>query len=230
MRTLAGMRTEDQEKFSQTAVDFGWWILVRATNPASLPYIGRSGYCPKPPTCKAKTAEAGAFAGLVVNPEVVRDAFPDAKKLSKARKIWTQFYVGGKTPPGYSIDAAGAHAGCVRFEQQLIHGDYDLFDVVNPRLPTHWIALATSNSTAAEDMISWHQMQVKPILNSRLGISMIQHGVQAAFGTFEDEWVLLFGPHGERECLSKSDLEEFYRTHFSGRVTLDLYNKTKSGT
>jgi len=238
MTSLPGMRPQDQPKFSTIARNSGacgYWILVRATNENSLQYIGRAGYVPKPKECKPKTADFTQHAGLVVCPILLPQAF-NSVKLIKATKIWNQWANRdanapknvdslGTLPAGFSVDAKlhSERYGCLRFGGNLIHGDYDLFDVVDPLNPTRWIALATSNGKLAEDMISELQIKVKGPLNALLGVDMIQHGVQAAFGTFEDERVLAFGPKGETLTFtSAAALEAFYKETFSERRTLNL--------
>lgn len=51
-----GMRGKDVRDFCKVARQYQVYILVRHTNEASLGYIGRAGYYPKPATIKAKTA------------------------------------------------------------------------------------------------------------------------------------------------------------------------------
>ena len=80
-----GMRARDLRDFMTVARRWNVILLVRHTNDASLRYVGRPGFCPKPAVVKAKTADvdpppatarAGgvrppggyAVAGLVVHP------------------------------------------------------------------------------------------------------------------------------------------------------------------
>lgn len=237
MAILSGMRPGDQAKFLETANALGWWIFVRSTNEYAFQYIGQPGYCPKPVTCKAKTADQTHRAGLVTCPHLVPDAF-SKRRLPNAIKIWEDWTHArfdmnrpeANLPPGYSIDLERStmYGGCVRYQGDRIHADYDLFDVVNPQHPTHHIALATVDGAPAQDMISWHQMQVKKIVNEKLGIKMVQHGMQTSFGEFEEEAVLGFGPHGETELFhTRNELKAFYRRNFEGREALGLYDKAK---
>jgi hypothetical protein len=86
------------------ARQYGVYILVRHTNDASLDYIGKSGYYPKPATIKAKTADidpppyrhgAGAgsqtvqhhIAGLVPHPGFQPKVFAGSK-MDKAFSCW----------------------------------------------------------------------------------------------------------------------------------------------
>ena len=122
------IRRQDVEAFRDAAQRFGCHLLVRRTNPASLQYIGRSGYVPKPIDCKPKTADQNVIqpsgqivrcAGLVVDP--TRPGFDKAfrgGKHGKALKAWREFaakhglggadlYSGKAYLDGYSIGASG---------------------------------------------------------------------------------------------------------------------------
>lgn len=96
------IRRTDIEVFRAAARLFKVHILVRRTNPASLQYIGRKGYVPKPIDCKPKTADhdvvlaSGAMvrcAGLVVDPTLpgFEKAFKSTDKLTSATDIWRRF-------------------------------------------------------------------------------------------------------------------------------------------
>ncbi len=51
------MRPQDIQLFSQVAQANNLLIFVRGPNPASLKYIGLSGFSPKRMECKVKTAD-----------------------------------------------------------------------------------------------------------------------------------------------------------------------------
>ena len=104
MGTGTGMRGKDLRAFCRVARQFNVYILVRHTNEASLGYVGRSGYYPKPATIKAKTADvdpppmqltAGGtarmvqhqIAGLVPHPGFQPKVFAGAK-MAKALDCW----------------------------------------------------------------------------------------------------------------------------------------------
>ncbi len=55
--TCLGMRGKDVQVFCMIAQKYNVYILVRQTNEASLNYIGKPGYYPKPAAIKAKTAD-----------------------------------------------------------------------------------------------------------------------------------------------------------------------------
>ena len=98
-----GIRRADVDVFKAAARAFDHIILVRATNPASLGYIGDKNFYPKPMDCKPKTADNDVSipfasrrihsktAGLVVDPTLVGpNAFKDGK-YDKAMDSWRSF-------------------------------------------------------------------------------------------------------------------------------------------
>lgn len=106
MPTGIGMRAKDLRLFCMTARKYDIYLLVRQSNDASLKYVGRPGYWPKPAAIKAKTADldppalsnrAGGgpgsvrhqVAGLVAHPWLQPDAFSGAR-LEKARACWLE--------------------------------------------------------------------------------------------------------------------------------------------
>jgi len=99
-----GMRGKDLRVFSMVARKYNVYILVRHTNEASLAYVGRAGYYPKPATIKAKTADQDPppfnanvggvvrtvqhrVAGLVPHPGFQPRVFAGAK-MDKALACW----------------------------------------------------------------------------------------------------------------------------------------------
>lgn len=122
------IRPGDVEVFRDATRKFQVHILVRRTNTASLQYIGRPGYIPKPIDCKPKTADRDVVlpsglivrcGGLVVNPSLpgFDKAFASSGKLDKARDAWSRFerehgmgaaITSGKTYlDGYSLEKTG---------------------------------------------------------------------------------------------------------------------------
>lgn len=95
------MTDEQVAVFKGAARHFNVHILVRRTNPASLPYVGRAGFTPKRLDCKAKTADRNArprgraqidCAGLVVDPTVTGPgAYNTARKYETSLKEWAKF-------------------------------------------------------------------------------------------------------------------------------------------
>ena len=74
------IRSEDKKVFAAAALEIGVYILVRGTNEASLKYISDPLCVPKPIDCKAKTADQGPLAGLVVDPRENGSAFSSERR------------------------------------------------------------------------------------------------------------------------------------------------------
>jgi hypothetical protein len=97
--TERGIRHRDVEVLKNVAYEYNHYILVRATNERSIPYIGRKGYTPKQIDCKPKTADINAIqnlmlircAGLVVDPTLIRNTFQSTKKEGEAKTCWAKF-------------------------------------------------------------------------------------------------------------------------------------------
>ncbi len=102
------MRRHDQLAFAYTAWWFHVYILVRRSNPESIKYIGQTGFIPKGPDTKAKTAQRNVaiegtrwvsnVAGLVCNPTAaaMRLAYATPKKYESAMKEWKKFVASGR--------------------------------------------------------------------------------------------------------------------------------------
>lgn len=142
----AGIRPLDADIFSKAAVNYRVHILVRATNPASLPYMSLPDYSAKRLDCKAKTADrnvtlngrAYQTAGLVVDPTVVGATAYDGAKYGKALEEWDKFrglvaqnlfdasgkrlalYFPGLTLYAVQLDPEHKHYGCVMFSSMSL--------------------------------------------------------------------------------------------------------------
>ena len=164
------------EAFQRAAAHFKVWILVRRGNPASLQWVGKVGYIPKPRDCKAKTAERNVgtvqCAGLVVSPKLLPGAF-DARKLKSALDEWPKFepllYKFGPGDPRGNLaadrsgkhytlqtDPAHKHYGCVLYKPvfrelaEYIHADYDLYAVAPQSDPKSNIYVRDPNPVKQE--------------------------------------------------------------------------------
>ena len=146
-----GIRDTDIPAFTYTAQITDTIILVRATNAASLKWMGKSGYTAKPIDCKAKTASfdsatlGGALvksSGLVVSPEHLKDTNLYGGRLDKAEKAWNSFitscrkqsistgievYFRADTKGFYAVDSdpKSQHFGCLMVSDQLPPSDFD---------------------------------------------------------------------------------------------------------
>jgi hypothetical protein len=220
------MRAQDKIVFSEAAMRFNCWILVRLTNPASLKYIGKKGYLPKRIDCKAKTADLDTrpfeLAGLVVDPTVHANAFKP-EKLESARESWEPMrnLIGKK----YTVDMErkSKHFGCVQFEGNYIHGDYDLYDVVDMSDPHRTRAnLALVDEMYGQDhRRGWLVLPIQRYVNARIGVDMVQHGGEAQYKEHSEQPLHAFGPLGEQfTLLNKYSVEHFYETELLGRQPL----------
>lgn len=90
--SIGAMCSSHKQAFRKVAQAMKVWILVRATNRSSLQYMGPAwpNVVPKPLGCKAKTADAGPKAGLVVCPELDSSAF-SSEKLGGVINKWKEW-------------------------------------------------------------------------------------------------------------------------------------------
>ena len=217
------MRPQDKKIILDAAHQFNAWILVRRTNPASMQYIGRPGYAPKRIDCKAKTADldVGSYklAGLVVDPTIHPRAFKPGK-TSKVEKSWKEM----KPVMGtlYTVDTnqKSRHYGCLQFRGNYIHGDYDLYDIIDVKQPHRNLALV--ETLHGQPHQRGHLVpQVQNFVNSRIGVDMIQHGGEAQYTDHSEQSIDVFGPDGEDlTLLNELTVRRWYKDYFDGRQTL----------
>jgi len=239
------MRATDIPLFAATAKLRNVYILVRRTNPASIPYVGRTGYEPKPIDCKAKTANSNVtlsgrmheIAGLVADPNLVGPgAYGSAAGYDKAMRIWDDFKT-HLAPPGLphvlddrrfgvQTDPAQPHFGAVVMwrnghrhpnAQIFIHGDYDLFSIVGADDPSNHVFVVETllGQPHARGQLL---MDVRFYLNARMGVPMIRHGEQDNFSDSFDDKVDIFCPDGQTVKTREGPaLQAFFRTEFAGR-------------
>jgi hypothetical protein len=148
-----GIRPSHVRAFQQVCRDFDLTLLLRATNPASVPYMEHKGYVAKPIDCKAKTADVDVAlgdqwsecGGLVADPSVVGGNAFGGKKLEKAERAWHSFTaamhrrkLGGgvviweraERQGFYAVDTAAPHVlrrhhGCLMVSDQPAPPDFD---------------------------------------------------------------------------------------------------------
>jgi hypothetical protein len=217
------MPPQDKEIFQKAARQFQVWILVRRTNRASLEYVTRAGYTPKPIDCKAKTADSDIppykLAGLVVDPTIHPKAFrPD--KAAEARDCWVAMKPIIGTLYKVDTNVKSKHYGCLQLQGSYIHADYDLYDVID-------ITQAHRNLAAVETMLGQpHRrgakvLSVQEFINSRIGSRMIQHGGEAQYTDHTEQSIDAFGPDGEDvTILNEFSVRGWYENRFGGRKTL----------
>lgn len=221
------MRQQDRRVFLTVSNLLQLWIIVRDTNPESLHYIGCQGYVPKAIDCKAKTANRNVngriLAGLVASPILHPMAFND---LAKAREEWAKMHVSESNPTSGSyslnLDQKSPHYGCLQHHRQFIHGDYDLYDIVDINSATRNLALVSSLS-GSPHMVGAHFGKVQKEVNQRIGVPMVQHGGEAQFKDHSSQQVWGFCPDGTEFSLhSETAIREFYKVVFEGRENLKI--------
>ncbi len=217
------MRPQDKAIFLEAASRFHSWILVRRTNPASLKYVGRPGYTPKPIDCKAKTADLDfrpyELAGLVVDPTVHPGAFRPGKAAT-AQQLWSEMEPMLRTTYSVDRDSRSRHYGCLKLRGAYVHGDYDLYDIIDT-------AQAQRNLAAVETLLGKphrrgaNLLRVQEFINSRIGSPMIQHGGEAQYADHSEQPIDAFGPNGEDvTILNEFSVRAWYKDRFAGRKTL----------
>ena len=217
------MRPQDKTYFLDADKAFNVWILVRRTNRASLDYVGRPGYTPERIDCKAKTAGANVgmykLAGLVADPAIHPTAFPGGK-LQKPQSSWQAMK--GLIGTTYKVDTnkSSKHYGCLQLNGSYIHGDYDLYDIID-------VTQAHRNLAAVETLFGqphrrgYKVLPVQEFINSRIGVPMIQHGGEAQYADHSDQALDAFGPNGEDvTILNEFSVRAWYQERFGGRKTL----------
>ncbi|MGA2096671.1 MAG: hypothetical protein ABSH39_10265 [Candidatus Acidiferrum sp.] len=217
------MRPQDKLVFLEAASHFQVWILVRRTNVASLKYIGKPGYTPKRIDCKAKTADLDEvnwkLAGLVVSPIVHPKSFMPTK-VKKAKEAWEAMSSLMGSVYTVDMDKKSRHYGCLKLGSCYIHGDYDLYDIID-------IKQAHRNLALVETLLGQpHRrgakvLAVQTFINNRIGSPMIQHGGEAQYADHSEQSIDAFGPNGEDvTILNEFSVRGWYEKVFEGRQTL----------
>lgn len=220
------MREADKQKFAMAASALKYWILVRQINPASTGYFGKEGFTPKPIDCKAKTADLGPHAGLVVefpaSDTAARQIFAEGK-LEEARKCWQEFAEGPLRDParGYAVERKNkSYLGCVTLGGAYIYGDYDLYDVVDPAQARRNLAVVDSLHGQLHLRGPYHHRAMNYI-NKLFGFPVIQHSGEAQYKDHTNQFIDVFGPEGQYYPLqNEAEIRRFYNTRFEGRKTL----------
>jgi hypothetical protein len=208
------MREKHKESFFEVAERFTCWIGLREPNRLADNWIGRTGAIPKPESCKGKTSDNPSFpfAGLVTDPYLVPDAFKGT--LQDAKTAWGKFATGRRLPSGYTVVEEGREKGLVKLNGKFIFADYDLMAICGSSEDGNFLFTRSRSDMAAEKDRKKHYEKlsdlderseaealfekVKPALNSKFGVDMIQHGAEFMWrkgvGARASEWVYWFGP------------------------------------
>ena len=213
------IRPEDKDVFAAAALAIGVYILVRGTNEASLKYIPDPLCIPKPIDCKAKTADEGPLAGLVVDPIENPAAFSRGRR--KAAKKWIKVL-----PLRYTVerDKASAYHGCVQLGGKRVHGDYDLKGIVLPGQEFRVLSLVTE-SLGQDARRGPKFYEVQEFVNSAIGKPMVQHGAEDEYldhSTDLDETIFVFFPEKRVPKLLRgpADTRAWYERELKGRKPL----------
>lgn len=217
------MRSQDKLVFRACAGALQFWLLVRRTNPQALQYIGLRGFFPKPLDCKAKTADNGKLAGLVVDPSIVKDAYKESKAENAAR-CWEEFRKDTLSfaARGYSVDSDSDSDwyGCVLLKGDRLHGDYDLYDVVDPKHARRNFAIVDTLHGHTHMRSPYHN-RVSAWINTRIGLPVVQHSGEAQYADHSDQTIDVFGPqHEYLELPNEAAIRLFYGLQFDGRKAL----------
>lgn len=210
-----------------------FWILVRVTNKHSLPYIGNPLYSPKRMDCKAKTADKDVgnlkLKGLVASPKIHPTAFgPD--KLTETLSLWTKMQINENNDPAFAnlpykvdLNRNSKHYGCLMYHEKYIHGDYDLFDIIDVNQLQRNLALHIDEGGRIHRMGA-NFKKIQDFVNAEIKTDMIQHGGEAQFRSWEsvsEQYIDVFGPNGEVfTIINKFSLISWYNNQFKGRKLL----------
>ena len=241
-----GIRQSDLAAFRTVAMRYQCQILVRGTNEESFRYFDRLDFVAKPGSCKAKCAQLNPrgrtdIAGLVANLDIWKpeEVFHPAK-LNSARREWTVFKQMFPTATSEERNSAFAtvmdprspHYGCVTYNRKVIHGDYDLYDVIfdnqqrygNERLASHTNLAIVSRrereqgeqlSDAGENgLIDFRApglLEIRSELNRELKKELVMHGAQAQYiGKSNDEPLFAFFANGGHCVIPESEVKLHY--------------------
>lgn len=216
------MLPRHKEIFFNIAQQFNCWIGVREPNELADRWVEQSGYIAKPLSCKPKTAdntndEIGG--GLVANPFLRPQAFTSNSR-EDAKEIWKKFldpytrfkppffqrhnaykpetlqdrFAPVKLPEGYSCIEEGKQKGLVTLNGCFIHADYDLMTILQSDGQGN-------RSTTSIDQTKVLVKTVVPVLNTRFGFKLIQHGSEMEWnkgvGARDSELIWWFGPKNQ---------------------------------
>lgn len=146
-----GIKAAHVRVFGHVAERLNMTLLLRASNPASVRWMGQTGYAAKPIDCKAKTADLDASigdqpvdcAGLVAEPERVGRRAYKARKWQQALDSWKDFEA--------SMHRRRLGNGVVVYERAERHGFYAV-DIAPPgTLQRHHGCLLVSDQQPPPD-------------------------------------------------------------------------------
>ena len=184
------MIPQHKQVFFIVADRLNCYIGLREPNDLSDKWITKEGFVPKGVDVKAKTAKAGEFAGLVVNPYLLPKAFPKPDDLKRAQGSWDKFAKNG-LPNRFSCPTSGPEVGLLKKEGKAIHADYDLMFVT---LADGQGNMKFTSGIESEALFTKVGNEINRMIPRK---KMIQHSTEFLFegvGAPASEQVLIFGP------------------------------------
>jgi hypothetical protein len=184
------MIPQHKHLFFTVADHLNCYIGLREPNADSDQWITKEGSIPKGVDVKAKTAKAGKFAGLVVNPNLLPEAFPKKDDLERAKKSWNDFTKHG-LPGGFSFETSGPEKGVLKKHGSAIHADYDLMLVT---LADEQGNMKFTSSAEAEMLFLKVENEINRMIPRK---KMIQHATEFQYngvGAPPTEQIYIFGP------------------------------------
>lgn len=184
-------------------------------------------------------------AGLVVDPTLTgRSAFATKGKYESALKEWKGFaeqmihpavaslesqreltYVPDGGLYFVDLDPASERYGCVKFTissviaaGKYIHGDFDLYGIVPEDDPARNVAVQETR-LGQKHSRSPEFFDVQHYVNRKIGVPMVLHGAQEAYGAeHSNEGLDIFHPDGRvTGAENASEIAQLYETVFRGR-------------
>jgi hypothetical protein len=184
-------------------------------------------------------------AGLVVDPTITgRSAFAKQDKYESALREWKGFaaqmidprvasfesqrqlsYVPNGGLYFVDLDPASERYGCVKFTissilaaGKYIHGDFDLYGIVPADDPARNVA-AEETRLGQKHSRSPQFFDVQHYVNRKIGVPMVLHGAQEAYGAeHSNEGIDIFHPDGRMTgAENAAQIGQLYETVFKGR-------------
>jgi hypothetical protein len=234
-KEVAGITREHHGMFIQAAEKENLTIVVRHTNPKSIPLIEKG--CPGKPK-DLEFINTGPESGIVManSPMEVSRAQKlgyyvvgsDGRTATRIVKVGDKEVYEGmsldspfwKVEKGQVIDPA---------MKKPIVGDYDLMGVVNPKNPGQNIHLVASNGELVTDISSPVVKRAAKAINDQMPFPRVLHGPQDAYKGFR-KGATAFEPDGTvRHFVTEGEVKAYYES--LGRQTrVGSYARPSPGT
>lgn len=215
-KQVAGITREHHAVFVQAAQKENLIIVVRHTNPKSIPLIEKG--CPGKP----KNLEF-----INTSPETGIVMAKTADEVEKARQLG--YYVVGKD--GKSATRMVTKNGKETFEgfepsnpfwklekgqvidpvtKKPIVGDYDLMGVINPKNPGQNVHLVSDNYELVSDVTSPIVKRAAKAVNDKMDMKRVLHGPQDGYGGFR-KGATAYEPDGTvRHFVTEAEVKGYY--------------------